>query len=195
MDSYKNIFYDIRPRAREIDFGDVSERRALRDKLQCKDFQWFMDNVGTSCGSRGSVSQRTGSRPRSLVPLPAPSVTGKFTPTDATIQYKGRLKNGRNVCLDKGAGRLAYGCHPESLASLNQAFWLTSEGEIRFVWDTCVTPSADSVRLGAYRGRLPCDHNRDRDRNRAVGNAVLLPSSLPVASWHAWSVSSLSKQR
>ena len=28
-----------------VDFGDVSERRAIREKNKCHDFKWFLDNV------------------------------------------------------------------------------------------------------------------------------------------------------
>lgn len=39
----KNIFNFLE--LKNVDAGDVSERLALREKLQCKDFRWYLQNI------------------------------------------------------------------------------------------------------------------------------------------------------
>ena len=45
FDDYKKLFYQsIRKKPGDIKFGDISERIAIRDRIQKRPFQWFLDN-------------------------------------------------------------------------------------------------------------------------------------------------------
>ena len=43
MDSYKDIFYSVKPKLKGQDFGDISDRVKLREDLKCRDFKWYLD--------------------------------------------------------------------------------------------------------------------------------------------------------
>ncbi|KAK6166748.1 hypothetical protein SNE40_023374 [Patella caerulea] len=45
MDDYKKYFYQFNPQALSMDIGNVSDRVALRKKLGCKSFKWYLDNI------------------------------------------------------------------------------------------------------------------------------------------------------
>uniref|UniRef100_A0A667X890 Polypeptide N-acetylgalactosaminyltransferase n=1 Tax=Myripristis murdjan TaxID=586833 RepID=A0A667X890_9TELE len=45
MDEYKEHYFSLRPELRERDYGDIGERVALRKRLQCRSFRWYLDNV------------------------------------------------------------------------------------------------------------------------------------------------------
>ncbi|XP_048518734.1 polypeptide N-acetylgalactosaminyltransferase 2-like [Dendroctonus ponderosae] len=45
MDEYKNFYYLAVPLARNVPYGDISERMELRRNLQCKPFKWYLDHI------------------------------------------------------------------------------------------------------------------------------------------------------
>ena len=45
MDEYAEYLYKRRPHYRAIKTGDISDQLAIRKKLNCKPFSWFMKEV------------------------------------------------------------------------------------------------------------------------------------------------------
>ncbi|KAF5292232.1 hypothetical protein FQA39_LY14047 [Lamprigera yunnana] len=45
MDEWKDFYYAMNPGARNVPVGDVSSRKELREKLKCKSFRWYLENI------------------------------------------------------------------------------------------------------------------------------------------------------
>uniref|UniRef100_T1JEQ6 Polypeptide N-acetylgalactosaminyltransferase n=1 Tax=Strigamia maritima TaxID=126957 RepID=T1JEQ6_STRMM len=107
MDDYKRLFYLYRPDLKTIDFGDVTPRKTLRQKLHCEDFRWYLKNI----------------------------VPEKFILDEDSFAH-GRVRNGHDLCLDflqldedNDYFLGIYTCHP-SLES-SQFFAFSTKRELR----------------------------------------------------------------
>uniref|UniRef100_A0A5S6PZ90 Polypeptide N-acetylgalactosaminyltransferase n=1 Tax=Trichuris muris TaxID=70415 RepID=A0A5S6PZ90_TRIMR len=104
MDSYKDFFYLASPGARTVDPGDFSDRQRLRNRLGCKSFRWYLENV----------------YPESEVPI--------------TYYSIGFIKNvGTNLCLqmDSHGSKHVPSVRPCQYTLLNQGWSYTGSGQIR----------------------------------------------------------------
>lgn len=45
MDDYKQYYYSAVPLAKNVPFGNIDDRLALKQKLQCKPFKWYLEHV------------------------------------------------------------------------------------------------------------------------------------------------------
>lgn len=45
MDEYAQYVYAHNPSLKLIDPGDISEQREIRQRLHCKPFKWFMEEI------------------------------------------------------------------------------------------------------------------------------------------------------
>lgn len=90
-EEYKQYFYTREPLAKFLDMGDISEQLALKERLHCKSFRWFMEEVAADLLVKfpalppnlhwGEVSCITKSRVRQtflkLLQKPAPMILTK----------------------------------------------------------------------------------------------------------------------
>uniref|UniRef100_A0A1I7XSB1 Glyco_trans_2-like domain-containing protein n=1 Tax=Heterorhabditis bacteriophora TaxID=37862 RepID=A0A1I7XSB1_HETBA len=45
LGKYEKYFMQARPAAQKMDYGDISTGLKLKEKLKCKDMQWFLENI------------------------------------------------------------------------------------------------------------------------------------------------------
>uniref|UniRef100_A0A3Q3MI87 Polypeptide N-acetylgalactosaminyltransferase n=1 Tax=Mastacembelus armatus TaxID=205130 RepID=A0A3Q3MI87_9TELE len=89
MDEYKhnvNLAWNLPFENHGIDIGDISERKKLRERLKCKPFKWYLENVYP-----------------------------KLDPWDNLLAYGGMKNLNASMCLDQGPvpghTPIAYPCH------------------------------------------------------------------------------------
>ncbi|CAF1220624.1 unnamed protein product [Adineta ricciae] len=107
MDDYKKYYLRRQPSHGHLEIGDTSAYKALRQRLNCSSFQWFMDNVAYEMKDK--------------YPVPPENVVW------------GEMRNDQHStsCADtlgKGFGSIigVSGCHSQGG---NQLFRLNAEGE------------------------------------------------------------------
>ncbi|KAK5972274.1 hypothetical protein GCK32_003863, partial [Trichostrongylus colubriformis] len=129
MDDYKRLFYIHRMTLKDFDVGDLTERKLLRERLQCKSFKWYLDNV----------------------------IPEKFIPDENVYAY-GHVRTERGLCLDtlqrlenKGPVTLGvYSC--QEGGSSAEMFSLSKQHELRRE-ATCVE-IGKQLRPGVYDAQL-----------------------------------------
>ncbi|KAK0418974.1 hypothetical protein QR680_013884 [Steinernema hermaphroditum] len=151
LDDYKQYYYE-RINNQIGDFGDVSDRKALRERLQCKSFKWYLDNIFPEL----------------------------FVPGESIA--KGEVRNrggGSKQCLDwaahgnkqKNVG--LYWCHNQGG---NQYWMFSKDGEIRRD-ESCIDYAGQDVMIFPCHGmkgnqEWKYDHNKHQLTHVVTGKCL-----------------------
>ncbi|VDN60240.1 unnamed protein product [Dracunculus medinensis] len=166
LDDYKKYYYE-RINYQLGDYGDVSERKKLRNKLQCKSFKWYLDNIypelfipGDSIakGEVRNLGMPLNSDVRQCLDSPAGEDLRKaITPYPCHGQGGNQVRNrggGSKNCLDwasrsqKKTKIGLYWCHNQGG---NQYWMLSKDGEIRRD-ESCVDYAGSDVMIFPCHG-------------------------------------------
>ncbi|KAG1650392.1 N-acetylgalactosaminyltransferase 7 [Nymphon striatum] len=145
MDEYKENFYAREPLSRKYDAGDISQQIALRKKLKCKPFSWFMKNV-------------------------AYDVLDKY-PLQPKNLYWGEIRSMSNgACVDSmgmSPPRVISTSHCHG-AGGSQYFRLNAEGQLG-VGERCIEADSTNIKLAyCHLGRVNGPWSYDADSKTII---------------------------
>ena len=117
MDEFSEFVYKRRPHYRHLDAGDITEQKALRDKLKCKPFKWFMEEI-------------------------APDLVQVYPPVEPPEFGSGRIRSvfSPSLCLDSG-----YKQHGDDVGVAECGS--SGEQEFHLTWHRDIRPGRRSVCL------------------------------------------------
>lgn len=149
MDDYKRFFYMFEPSLENNPvIGDLTHRKQLRQKLRCKSFKWYLDNIYPE----------------------------KFVLDENVLAY-GQVKNRDEYCLDDlqlAEGKVGplglYVCHPT--LAMSQYFSLSLKGELRKENFCAEVHNERSVQLTECHG-----HKRDQYWEFFANGTIYHPST------------------
>ncbi|XP_023343361.1 N-acetylgalactosaminyltransferase 7 [Eurytemora carolleeae] len=127
-DQYKQFFYTREPLAKFADMGDISKQLELKKNLECKSFDWFINNI-------------------------APDMLHKYPKLPKNVAEGSLLNKGLKYCLDP-LGREApavigntsfFLSHP-SYSGNNQLVRLNEEGQLG-LGERCIDATEHSAKL------------------------------------------------
>ncbi|XP_071451657.1 polypeptide N-acetylgalactosaminyltransferase 11-like [Hetaerina americana] len=173
MDEYKDYFFRERPDARTVPYGDVSSRVALRNRLKCHPFSWYLANVypelpiptsSSNSPQQGDAAVEKAERIRrkqkkwmaaGLVPMGGNPPAVNFQPWHSrkrnyVAQFQLRLA-GTNLCMQsdrevlksKGAVVILKSC----IRVKTQIWFQTDKNELILAQLFCLDASGEAPRL------------------------------------------------